>query len=503
MRRLIATALPLRALGDRRFGPASLALLVGVLAARASAQPVSDPDAPWIAALGRAVLATGPAPTVNGWSFTAPAHPWVAHEWGLSPLYAGALSRFGPWGAALLGAAGASLTLALLLRLTLLRARRRAVGVGLAFTSMLVLREAVFSPRPACVTLALPLATAALLLRPALTRSLAAAAVGLAVVWANLHGSFPLAAIIAAAGVVAFDDRRGLRVATAFGCALAPLCNPYGPRLYALVFDYAAGGATTRALRGALAEFQPLWRAPAPWSDLAIVAALASLAALAAWSVASRPRSVAWVSLGLCAMALSQARHVALALTLGLALCVSAADDAVDRLLAGLDDALRPPEDGPRGADLWRRTTALCLAAVALGTLAGRAAPTSGQVASAQGGDGLRALIDGAPGARVVVPFAASGWALWWGLPRGVRVFYDARNDCYPEAVARAAFALERGASLDLIEASRADAVIAPDGHPLADAARRDERWALSSRAGAWSRWERVSDAARRRPTRR
>ncbi|MEZ4407137.1 MAG: hypothetical protein R3A52_11745 [Polyangiales bacterium] len=503
MRRLIATALPLRALGDRRFGPAALALLAGVLAARASAQPVTDPDAPWIAALGRELLATGHAPRVNGWSFTAPSQPWVAHEWGLSPLYALALSRFGPWGASLLGAVGASLTLGLLLRLTLLRARRRAVGVGLAFASLLVLREAIFSPRPACVTLALPLAAAALLLRPALTRAHALASVALTVAWANLHGSFPLAAMIAAAGVVAFDDRRGLRVATAFGCALAPLCNPYGPRLYALVFDYAAGGATTHALRGALAEFQPLWRAPAPWSDLAIVAALGSLVALSLGRIASRPRSVAWVSLGLCAMALSQARHVALALTLGLALCVSAADDALDRLLRGLDAALHPPEDGPRGLELWRRATAWCVAAIALGALAGRAAPTSGQVARALGGDGLRALVDGAAGARVVVPFAASGWALWWGLPRGARVFYDARNDCYPEAVARAAFALEGGASLDRVEASRVELVMAPEGHALAEAARRDARWVVSARSGAWSRWERVSDAGRRRPTRR
>jgi hypothetical protein len=48
--------------------------------------------------------------------------------------------------------------------------------------------------------------------------------------------------------------------------------------------------------------------------------------------------------------------------------------------------------------------------------------------------DLIRALPDGA---RTYAPFQQAGLVLFYAAPRGVRVFYDSRNDCYSPETAR------------------------------------------------------------------
>src|SRR5512139_2612761 len=57
---------------------------------------VSDPDAFWVAAAGRELLAQHRVPTTNLFSFTEPNTPWVMHEWLLGPVYAIGLQQLGP-----------------------------------------------------------------------------------------------------------------------------------------------------------------------------------------------------------------------------------------------------------------------------------------------------------------------------------------------------------------------------------------------------------------------
>lgn len=61
-----------------------------------ASRELSDPDGWWVAAAGRQMLDTGQVPHENGWSFTAPDHPWVMHEHGLGPLYALGTQAQGP-----------------------------------------------------------------------------------------------------------------------------------------------------------------------------------------------------------------------------------------------------------------------------------------------------------------------------------------------------------------------------------------------------------------------
>lgn len=505
LRRLVATVLPLRAMAHPWFGPLSLALLLGVLAMRASAQPVSDPDVPWLGALGRQVIATGSVPRVNGWSFAAPESPWVAHEWALSVVYYLALVVFGPWGAVVLGAVGAAITVSIFLRLTVLRTHRTEVGVGLVFISVMVLREAIFSPRPAGVILGLPMALGIIVFGQRMTLARGAIAVAVTGMWANLHGSFVLGPMLAWLAVVVREDSRALRAKVALGCSLMPLCNPYGVKLYGLVMAYAVGGERTQTLRGSIAEFQPLWAAPAPWGDAVMVCATVLMAVFVVREAIAKPRSVALVSLGLTSMAVVQARQVTVALTLGVALCAPAIEALIDGLLSGLPKGLQTDSAALNRETLWRRATVLSVTAIVLGSALGRLAVTSGTVVSAAGGDGLETLISTSSARNVVVPFEASGWALWWGLGRGVRVLYDARNDCYPREIARVAFALERGERRwREAEGYGAETVIAERSHPMSTALARGawgDGWVRTRRAHRWEEWERKVSAERQRPT--
>ncbi len=91
---------------------------------------------------------------------------------------------------------------------------------------------------------------------------------------------------------------------------------------------------------------------------------------------------------------------------------------------------------------------------------------------------------------KVYAPFDFSGLVLWLGAPRGVRVFYDPRNDCYPPVVAEAAFSLEgpagRESARTILDRWGAELALVPDSHPVFDALSTSPGWSVWRRAGAW-----------------
>ncbi len=498
MRRALIRLLPLRALSDRPVAVGAPAALFALLALRAALAPVADPDVWWIAVAGRELLAIGHVPTANGYSFAAPAHPWVMHEWLVAAPYALGLARWGTTFVSAVGLVGAGFTGWLLARATVARSRHLAAGAGLALVAITGCRECLFAPRPGYLALALALALADLSFAPRWTPHLALAAVCLELLWTNVHGSFPLGvALLTVGALAAVRDRRG-RAATAAAALAVTALNPYGLRLHGLVGRYLRGTDPAMALVQAnIAEFAPLWRPRWPFASPYSLAAAACVAALMVSAFAHRRhRARASVVLGLLCLAALHVRHLALAALVGCVLLVPEADDL-------LDDAELPPSSPPPRRGL---TAVVVLPGLLVGVLGlALSAPgrgMSGGTDASLGGAAMARLAVGLPsGARVYAPFEASG-RLLWVAPPGVHVLLDPRNDCYPAAVLEAGFGLQSGrleggdarAVLDRYEVGW---LLVPDAHGVARAVARDAGWTVVRREGDWTLRRRATHGER------
>ncbi|MBW8855012.1 MAG: hypothetical protein JF604_11975, partial [Bradyrhizobium sp.] len=153
-------------------------------------------------AVGQWIAEHGRIPSTDVFSYTAFARPWVAMEWPADLIFAGAYRLAGYAGLASVVAA-AVMALHSILYLHL-RRRVGAIGLTVTFVTMdLVITEFMLA-RPHVMVWPVMAAWTVLLARatetgrpPPLWSAL------LLVLWANLHGSFPLAAIIG--GFLALD----------------------------------------------------------------------------------------------------------------------------------------------------------------------------------------------------------------------------------------------------------------------------------------------------------
>jgi len=465
-------------------------LIVACLAA--ATLPVFDPDVHWLAAAGRQLLASGHVPSANVFSYTAPNYPWVMHEWLLSPLYAWLLETLGPSGFPLLALA-ATLGMAVVqLQLTVGRAQNRLAGLLVAFLTAGVFLSLMASPRPTVVARLFPLGILLLATTPRFHLRHAIAAVLLQCVWANAHGSFPLGVVLLLVGAADADHARSLRSRTAIAAACISLLNPAGWKLVALSFGYLVGSSETLALVHAhIREFRSaLILLDDPWpffelGGLAIVFAF-SLHALAH----RRHRARALLALALCVMALLQARHVMLAILLGGPLLLP----EVESVLAGRGARLPLPS-----ARVLIPLLVLPAAFMASSAwFLQRSEFESGQwVAPSLGGESFARLAARLPdGAHVYTHFGVAGRLIWLASPRGVRVFYDSRNDCYPPDVVREAFELadpeiapERALSV-LASRGTDTALLGPYGGLGAIFAASPD-WTSDVSDGAWRIWRR------------
>ena len=448
---------------------------------------VDDADVWWVAAAGRQMLATGAVPRTNGWSFVEPDHPWVMHEWLFGPPYA--------WGLGSLGPRSFALTGALVLAATVGRARHFAVGCVAALVAVVLFAHP--TARPTWVALVFPAAMALLAFRETLGRVAAGACVVLELVWANAHGSFPLGVVLLGAGAWAGAIDRRRRIAVSLAAAAVTLVNPYGLRLHALVLDYllASPGHGIGDLTP-LAEYAPLW--DVRYFAVHSVAAIALLAALvlsAVWALRDAAhRARAALVLALVPLAVVHARFAPTLAIVAAIVLLPALDDAVARTrLAAYAGGRWRPGRGTLGI----YTGVLAgIAAAGFVTVASR--PADSWIDPALGGASFLRLASQLPdGAQVVTPFRSAGLVLWLAAPRGVRVFYDSRNDPYSAEMRRVGLTLlERspGAIVDELERRGTTYALVPSPRGGDPALRRGydgalgvaPGWSTQARDGEW-----------------
>jgi hypothetical protein len=492
VKRRVVADLFLEAVGT----PLTLVLIVGglfaLVARHAATAPVDDLDVWWIAAAGRDMLASAAIPRTNVYSYTAPEWPWVMHELGFGLLYALGSAALGPSFFPLLTvvAAAAAVSIA---AVAIVGRTRVAPSAGIALLIVVIgCREGLFAPRPSHTALVFPLAMIAVAFRPGWSAARTVAVAALEILWANFHGSFPLGVAIVAAS--AFDDdveSRGARLTAAAIAAIATLVNPYGLRLHGLVGAYAFGGdPASRIIHEHIVEFFPVWRAPTAVSPMN-GGALLTVAALALRALVSR-RNVARAVLAsmLVAFAAYQIRHVVLAVAVGAVL-----------LHAEIDELFAAEGVLPKSLPRWI-AAAIVLPALATGLVSWSAARAARRdvewIATPTGGPPFARLVAAIPSeAHVYVPFESAGLAIWLGAGRGVRVFFDSRNDCYPPAVAEAAFSLERDddpvSVAKQLERYGTGLALVPASHPVYAALQDSPSWTQSASDGAWHIFRRTN----------
>ena len=457
-----------------------VACVFGAQALLRALGPVTDQDSFWIAAAGRRMWESGAAPRENLFSFTDPSHPWVFHELAFGLVYAKGLAAFGPVFLDLFGVVAASVTVLVIAGHVSRVAARRAT---LAVVMLPVLLELpVFHPRPPYASFGFVAAMTALAFGSPSRRfdwRHAIGCVALEWAWTQAHGSFPLGVLLLLLGAIERRDRRW-RLGAAGAGALATLLNPYGWRLHALVLRYAAGGSgVADVIHRHITEFLPVWSAPTAFGPFDGIA-VAACAAAAVWAISKGARLRGAIVLVASGLAMAQVRHVHLATILAAMLLVPELDAAVGALVA-------PGAQGAHAPRPWRRA-AWCVVpgavlALIVGAVAGGLRGEAAMLGPNVGGPALPALLERVPdGARVYAPFGVSPAVIWYGFPRGVRVMYDSRNDCYEPDVALESLSLD----YDPVAQRAAAATIAARGADHAFTRRHDAVFASLSTSGAW-----------------
>ncbi|HEX7663074.1 MAG TPA: hypothetical protein VF407_01115, partial [Polyangiaceae bacterium] len=393
---------------------------------------VFDPDVFWVAAAGRDMLATHDVPRTNLWSFVDGAHPWTMHEWLFGPPYALGLRAFGP--AFFLGV-GIVFGIVIGLLVTgafLADVRSNAVALGAALAVLFICDPRIGLARPTYAALVFPLALAILAFRPRFGNAHAAGAIAIAWVWANAHGSFPLGWIVLAAAFAETPNRP--HAIAVVGAVLASFVNPYGLGLHRLVVDYALGRGSAAEAHAHVYEYAPIWRSEYHEVTPPLLLAASIACGLGAALLLARRRHVARAGLVLlfAIAGLLAARHVVLAPLVGTVVLAPAIDERITKA----DAVVRP----------LRLAVAVFAPALVLGLalLAIRAARTAPEdlLSPKLGGADVVALVHDVPDdTRVYTPFRSASLVIWEGAPRGIRIFYDSRNDCYSPEVARWQFA--------------------------------------------------------------
>jgi hypothetical protein len=476
--------------------PTGVCALVGAVFASAALViaplPAKDMDAWWIAATGRILATTGHLPRTNFFSFVEPSHPWVMHEALFAVVFYRGVSLLGPAFFSFFGFASASVTAAIILSATLGRARHPPSGAVFAAIVLFGVFPWLDSPRPLYASVALAALLASVAFSARFSWRAAALAVLTELVWVNAHGSFPLGLALLVAGALTEKLDRRRRIAAALVGALATLANPHGAGIYAHVVRYAVDtDATSALIRAKLGGFNPLWRSSPAFIDPLICVAfgsvvLASLAGVRRGSLARAAFALAFALLGAL-----HVRHLVLGVVVGAILVAP----LVDARFADSDAAT------VSAREVRLRLTATLAPALVVGfvafSLAFRVRARDAWIAPRLGGGPFVRLTEALPpGARVYTSFASTGLLLWLASPRGVRVLYDSRNDCYSSELVAAGFDLDEGnlgkdAMRAILERYGTDYALLPRVAPVAAALAESHDWAASRTDGEWTLFER------------
>jgi hypothetical protein len=207
-----------------------------------------DSDAGWHIRNGESILRTGTLPRTDPWSFTRPGQPWVAWEWA-ADLVTGAIHRSaGLRGVALIDGAVIAAGVWIWFRIHWAVGGEFLIACAM-LPPMLSTSNIHWMARPH--TIGWLFLLVAVLWAETARRFAWVEGVLLAVfmaLWANLHASFFFGITIA----LLYAAVRRLTWTAVAICALAPLGNPYGWRLYEHVFRYL----TNSELLSRISEFQ-------------------------------------------------------------------------------------------------------------------------------------------------------------------------------------------------------------------------------------------------------
>lgn len=268
--------------------------------------PLASVDLAYLVRAGQVMFDTGGILRVDVFTFTARCEPWINQQWGAEIVTAGVFDLLGWLGLALMraalsaGVAGfvyagcrrygagrrAAAWLTLLMGLLLLGGfQLRAQLFGLLFFAALAWLIASRTEHPGWLWWAVPLF----------------------IVWANVHGSFPLGIFVL---LIAWLEDRGARrlgnraLVIASLCALATLVTPFGPRVWSYLVDVA----TDPLIREIVGEWRP------PWITTYTGAAFFVSVGLAAWVLLRNRRALPWprwIEVGIfLALAASSTRNV-------------------------------------------------------------------------------------------------------------------------------------------------------------------------------------------------
>jgi hypothetical protein len=262
------------------------------VAAGALVLPVTDADIWWHLRTGQWVVEHGTVPTTDPFSVYGHDKPWVAYSWLFEVVAYGLYRAAGFTGVLALRVGAALAALAAVHRLVARREPRFVVATALTAVAFVALWP-LMTERPWLFTILFSALTldAVLALRDGSATRAVWLLPPLYALWANLHIQFVYGlAFLGLACVAPLLDRllrrptseahadtagtaawRRLVLLTA-ACALATLLNPYGARLYAVVWEYASQPAAYRIIT----ELQSLdFRDLYAWPVLGLFAAAA------------------------------------------------------------------------------------------------------------------------------------------------------------------------------------------------------------------------------------
>ncbi len=220
--------------------------------------PISNPDMPWHLAAGRHIAAERAVPRADFLSWTMAGQPWVDFEWLTQLLFHfldEAAGAAGLWAFKVAAFAALAVAVASLLALWGLSAG----WIGLSVFAVFAALRPFIQVRPEnfsliFFTLQLLLLEARRLGRLRLSeRACLAAHVALYALWANLHAGFPMGVLLCVCYGIGerWSAERSPRVSPLAWAAagVAGTClNPYGPRLYTVLWEHWQDLSALRAL---------------------------------------------------------------------------------------------------------------------------------------------------------------------------------------------------------------------------------------------------------------
>lgn len=208
---------------------------------------------------GQIMLDTHTFLHTDPFTYTVAGKAWLNQQWGSQLLLAWIFGRGGWPAMVLLRASLSGLAFLLTYRATRAAGASKRLGAWLTLGAFLVTAQLPGSlalrPQLFAVTLFAILTWILALRRRRPTLLLAVPAI--AVLWANIHGSFPM--ILLAVGVTLLDDVvdrhpvARFTLAAAVSAVVLPLLNPYGPR----VLSYIAQLSTNPQITQGVDEWRP------------------------------------------------------------------------------------------------------------------------------------------------------------------------------------------------------------------------------------------------------